>query len=123
MAQVVTIPTRPARVAALNHRYRHHAAIRVLGDALHDPELGRVAMVSSFGADSVALLHMISLVDRNTPVLFIDTQMLFEETMDAWTLAGTLVILGSNAYIAHREATLARRAASGASSSAVKPGE
>ena len=34
MAQVVTIPTRPARVAALNHRYRHHAAIRVLGDAL-----------------------------------------------------------------------------------------
>lgn len=81
MAQVVTIPTRPARVAALNHRYRHHAAIRVLGDALHDPELGRVAMVSSFGADSVALLHMISLVDRNTPVLFIDTQMLFPETM------------------------------------------
>ena len=81
MAQVLTLPTRPARVAALNHRYRHHAAIKVLGDALHDPDLGRVAMVSSFGADSVALLHMISLVDRNTPVLFIDTQMLFPETM------------------------------------------
>lgn len=81
MAQVVTIPTRAARIAALNNRYRHHAAIRVLGDALSDPELGRVAMVSSFGADSVALLHMISLIGRDTPVLFIDTQMLFPETL------------------------------------------
>lgn len=81
MAQVVTIPTRAARIAALNQRYKHHAAIRVLRDALSDPELGRVAMVSSFGADSVALLHMISLIDRDTPVLFIDTQMLFPETL------------------------------------------
>ena len=81
MAQVVTIPTRAARIASLNDRYRHHAAIRVLRDALSDPELGRVAMVSSFGADSVALLHMISLIDRDTPVLFIDTQMLFPETL------------------------------------------
>ena len=82
MAQVVTIPTRAARIASLNHRYQHHAAIRVLRDALSDPELGRVAMVSSFGADSVALLHMISLINRDTPVLFIDTQMLFPETLD-----------------------------------------
>ena len=81
MAQVVTIPTRAARIASLNHRYQHHAAIRVLRDALSDPELGRVAMVSSFGADSVALLHMISLINRDTPVLFIDTQMLFPETL------------------------------------------
>lgn len=81
MAQVVQIPTRATQVATLNNRYRHHAAIRVLQDALSDPELGRVAMVSSFGADSVALLHMVSMVDRNTPVLFIDTQMLFPETL------------------------------------------
>ena len=81
MAQVVTIPTRAARIDSLNHRYQHHAAIRVLRDALSDPELGRVAMVSSFGADSVALLHMISLINRDTPVLFIDTQMLFPETL------------------------------------------
>ncbi len=81
MANVVAIPTRAARIAALNTRYRHHAAIKVLGDALQDKELGRVAMVSSFGADSVVLLHMLSLVERNTPVLFIDTQMLFPETL------------------------------------------
>ncbi|WP_028918984.1 DMT family transporter [Pseudoxanthomonas suwonensis] len=49
--------------------------------------------------------------------------LLFDETFDRWNLAGALVILGANAYIAHREATLARRAASGAASSAAKPGE
>ncbi|WP_028917342.1 DMT family transporter [Pseudoxanthomonas sp. J35] len=49
--------------------------------------------------------------------------LLFDETFDRWNLAGALVILGANAYIAHREATLARRAASGAASAAAKPGE
>lgn len=43
--------------------------------------LGRIAMVSSFGADSAVLLHMVSEIDRATPVLFIDTLMLFEETL------------------------------------------
>ena len=69
------------RVAALNDRYRHHAATEVLEHALKDPQVGRVAMVSSFGAESVALLHMLSVVDRSVPVLFLDTQMLFPETL------------------------------------------
>ena len=37
--------------------------------------------VSSFGAESVALLHLIAMVDRNTPVLFIDTRLLVPETL------------------------------------------
>src|SRR5690606_34067765 len=43
--------------------------------------LGQIAMVSSFGADSAVLLHMVAEIDRATPVLFIDTLMLFEETL------------------------------------------
>ena len=43
---------------------------------------GRVALVSSFGAESVVLLHMVSVVDRTTPVIFLDTEMLFAETLD-----------------------------------------
>ena len=43
--------------------------------------MGRIALVSSFGAESVALLHMVSVVDRSLPVLFLDTQMLFPETL------------------------------------------
>lgn len=69
------------KVAGLNARYRHHGATTVLGDALRDPELGRIAMVSSFGAESVALLHLVAVTNRHTPVLFIDTEMLFPETL------------------------------------------
>ncbi|MCG6904844.1 MAG: phosphoadenylyl-sulfate reductase [Rhodobacter sp.] len=69
------------RVADLNHRYRHHGATDVLRHALSDPMVGRIALVSAFGAESVALLHMVSVLDRTTPVLFIDTEMLFPETL------------------------------------------
>lgn len=70
------------RVEELNHRYRNHAAIPVLRDALSDPVVGRTAMVSSFGAESVVLLHVISTIDPTVPVLFVDTKMLFPETLE-----------------------------------------
>jgi len=69
------------RVALLNRRYKHHAAVSVLEHALGDEDVGRTALVSSFGAESVVLLHMISVIDRTLPVLFIDTEMLFAETL------------------------------------------
>ncbi len=70
------------RVAALNARYRHHAATTVLEHALKDVDLGKVALVSSFGAESVVLLHLVSVIAPETPVLFVDTRMLFQETLD-----------------------------------------
>jgi phosphoadenosine phosphosulfate reductase len=70
-----------ARVARLNARYRHHAATTVLEGALRDPDAGEIALVSSFGAESVVLLHLVALIDRATPVLFIDTRLLFPETL------------------------------------------
>lgn len=69
------------RAALLNTRYRHHSATAVLRHALSDPDTGRIALVSSFGAESVVLLHMLAEIDRATPVLFIDTEMLFPETL------------------------------------------
>lgn len=68
-----------ARIGALNDRFRHHSAHDVLTHALGDME--RIALVSSFGAESVVLLHMAAVIDRATPVLFIDTEMLFTETL------------------------------------------
>jgi phosphoadenosine phosphosulfate reductase len=41
----------------------------------------RIALVSSFGADSAVLLHMVAQIDTTTPVLFIDTRVLFAETL------------------------------------------
>lgn len=49
--------------------------------AIEDLFPGRIALVSSFGADSAVLLHMIAQVDKTTPVLFIDTKVLFKETL------------------------------------------
>ena len=41
---------------------------------------GRIALLSSFGAESSVLLHMLSEADRNIPVIFLDTLKLFPET-------------------------------------------
>lgn len=70
------------RVEMLNGFYRHHAAIPVLRQALNDPIVGNAALVSSFGAESVVLLHMVSVIKPETPVIFIDTEMLFPETLE-----------------------------------------
>jgi phosphoadenosine phosphosulfate reductase len=74
-------PAIDTRVSALNDRYRHHSATAVLEHALKDPDLGNVALVSSFGAESVVLLHLVSVIAPGIPVIFIDTQMLFAETL------------------------------------------
>ncbi|WP_068112629.1 phosphoadenylyl-sulfate reductase [Tropicimonas marinistellae] len=63
--------------------------------ALAHPLTGKLAMVSSFGADSVVLLHQLSQVAPATPILFLDTQMLFPETLDYQReLADTLGLTG-----------------------------
>jgi len=48
--------------------------------AIRDLYPGRIALVSSFGADSAVLLHMVAQVDKATPVIFVDTGHLFPET-------------------------------------------
>ncbi|MEP2029897.1 MAG: phosphoadenylyl-sulfate reductase [Paracoccaceae bacterium] len=67
------------KAAELNRRYRHHSATEVVRAAL--TQVGKTALVSSFGAESVVLLHLVSLQDRAAPVIFIDTEMLFTETL------------------------------------------
>ena len=81
------------RVADLNRRYAHHAALDVFEHALFDAEVGNAALVSSFGAESVVLLHMVSVIDRTVPVLFLDTEMLFPETIEYQRyVAGSLAL-------------------------------
>ena len=66
-------------VGALNTGLRHHGATDVLRAAFDTvPDL---ALVSSFGAESVVLLHLAAMVKRDVPVIFIDTEMLFGETL------------------------------------------
>ncbi|MGB7241619.1 MAG: phosphoadenylyl-sulfate reductase [Sulfitobacter sp.] len=74
-----SIDARNSHVAALNAGLRHHSAADVLRAALAD--IDNLALVSSFGAESVALLHMVSVINRDLPVIFIDTELLFTETL------------------------------------------
>jgi phosphoadenosine phosphosulfate reductase len=61
-------------LAAASPRDIVAAAQRTLGR-------GRLAVVSSFGAESAALLKIVADVDRSIPVLFLDTGWLFDETL------------------------------------------
>ena len=62
--------------------YAGRSAEDILTDAITLHFAGRIALISSFGAEAAVLLHLVAQVDRNTPVLFGDTGMLFEETQD-----------------------------------------
>ena len=50
--------------------------------AAHDQFGDGLALVSSFGAESAVLLHLVAQVSPATPVLFLDTGMLFGQTLD-----------------------------------------
>ena len=56
-------------------------ALALLRSAIVRDFPGRIALVSSFGADSVVLLHMVAEINPATPVLFNETGMLFAETL------------------------------------------
>jgi len=52
---------------------------------------GRVGVVSSFGAESAVLLHLVASVNKRTPILFVDTGKIFGETLRyVETLRGVL---------------------------------
>lgn len=57
------------------------------------------------------------------PIVATMGYLLFGEALDRWTLIGAAVIFSANAYITHREAQLARRAATAGAASTAKPGE
>ncbi|AXK73627.1 DMT family transporter [Lysobacter sp. TY2-98] len=57
------------------------------------------------------------------PVVTVAAYFLFDEKIDRYTIAGALIIFAANAYIAHREAQLARRAATTAPIEAARPAE
>lgn len=102
-------PSAADRAAALNTAFDGKTAENVVAYALIAPEIGRVALVSSFGAESVVLLHMIAQVDASAPVLFIDTEMLFPETLAyQQTVAATLGLRDVQTITPDRDAVFLR---------------
>jgi phosphoadenosine phosphosulfate reductase len=70
-----------ALVRELNARFDGSSPLEILDAAINHLFPNRIALVSSFGAESALLLHFLAEIDRSTPVLFIDTGKHFDETL------------------------------------------
>lgn len=62
-------------------RFGHLDGAELLAAMVREVFPGRLAVVSSFGAESAVLLHMLAGIDRSVPVIFLDTAKLFDETL------------------------------------------
>lgn len=76
-----SIDTLEVKARRLAMRFSCSSAEDILNHAIRQEFKGRVALVSSFGAESASLLHLVSRVDRNLPVIFLDTQKHFAQTL------------------------------------------
>ncbi|MBZ6381975.1 phosphoadenylyl-sulfate reductase [Sphingomonas sanguinis] len=79
------IDVRPAYTAedaaAYEARFAGVPAPDMLRTLLTGELHGQIAAVSSFGAESAVLLHMVAQADQATPVVFTDTLKMFPETL------------------------------------------
>ncbi len=66
----------------LNRMFRGSSTQEMLEAVIRDGLAGDIAVVSSFGAESSVLLHLIAAVDPTTPILFLDTGKHFPETLE-----------------------------------------
>jgi phosphoadenosine phosphosulfate reductase len=76
------MPTLALHVVDLRRRFDAAEPSCILQAVLGEVFTRRIAVVSSFGADSGVLLHMVAEIDPATPVLFVDTGRHFPETLE-----------------------------------------
>ena len=81
MQEALTDRLELPQAGALDSALRTAAPGEVIEAALKTVGRERVALVSSFGTESAALLKVMSDVDPSIPVIFLDTGWLFEETL------------------------------------------
>jgi phosphoadenosine phosphosulfate reductase len=72
---------REARARRLAMKHSGDEALEILRVAIREEFPGRIALVSSFGAESAALLHLVAQVDKSLPVIFLETGKHFAQTL------------------------------------------
>lgn len=80
-AELRVVETLEDKVKRLNETWRDASAEEILKAAIGKEFKGRVAVLTSFGAESAAGLHMVSTIAPETPVLFLDTERHFDPTL------------------------------------------
>ena len=74
-------PGSEGRARELNATWRDAPTPEVLRHAVREAFPGRIALLSSFGAEAAVALHLLAQADSATPVLFLDTGMHFGQTL------------------------------------------
>jgi phosphoadenosine phosphosulfate reductase len=72
---------RERQAAVLAWRYGGLEGEALLRPLVERDFTGRIALLSSFGAEAALLLDMVARIDRRLPVIFLDTGKLFGETL------------------------------------------
>lgn len=76
------IEEQAVRAAALSQRLEGSSPQEILEATVVAAFPSQIALVSSFGAESAVLLHMAAQMDADLPVIFIETQRHFMQTLD-----------------------------------------
>ena len=74
--------TQQVSLSRLQMFYGELDAMSLLRVMIREEFAGRIALISSFGADAALLLSMVAEIDPITPVFFLETQKHFPETLD-----------------------------------------
>ncbi|PWJ84193.1 phosphoadenylylsulfate reductase (thioredoxin) [Pseudaminobacter salicylatoxidans] len=97
-----------ARAEALNAACGELHPREIIERAVTRQFAGEIAAVSSFGADSAVLLHMIAQVDHALPVIFLDTGKHFGETLEYRDALASDLGLSNLRIVTPEEAALKR---------------
>ena len=62
-------------------KYSNLETNKLLKIMIKDVFFKKIAVTSSFGAESAVILHLISKIDNNVPIIFLNTEKLFPETL------------------------------------------
>jgi phosphoadenosine phosphosulfate reductase len=80
-ASMIEYRRRASRIQKLTLRYSGLDGEALLRPVIEREFRGRIAVVSSFGAESAIVLALVATIDPRTPVLFLDTGKLFSQTL------------------------------------------
>jgi phosphoadenosine phosphosulfate reductase len=107
-AQQASVPSVEAAAATLDRVLAQASPTQIVQSALAMIGRQKLAVVSSFGTESAALLKIVADVDPAIPVVFLDTGWLFQETLDYRDQLTELLGLRDVRTIKPLEATLER---------------
>jgi phosphoadenosine phosphosulfate reductase len=77
----MTEQDRGTRISECTSLYGELDGAALLRPFIENEFPGRIALVSSFGTEAAVLLHIVAEIDRDLPVIFLDTGKLFGETL------------------------------------------